>query len=229
MKDVDFERFLNEPIYASDFQYMIGDIEDFLDFYESNIEWLYKVELQSIRKRTELKEFPLGYGEHLEENAGHRFKVSLPLRVRYGAVIGLTTSVEWAVRFLVKRLREPVGKRPQGCNETVHNLFELHRSAGVGKTDTVSDYEALVCIRNCIAHSAGIEEHYQFRDQLLKAVSRLSGFTLDNWHFFGRHVCIEKGALNPYVKSMGGFVTLLYKAAHEQGLFGDELETSTSG
>jgi hypothetical protein len=104
----------------------------------------------------------------------------------------------------------------------VHALFELQQRTGVGNANLVKDYEALVCVRNCIAHSAGIEEHYEFRDQLAAAVNRLTGFTLDNWHFFGKHVCIERGALNPYVRKIGELIAALHKAAHERGLLHDD-------
>ena len=218
MPDIDLERLLNEPIYTLDFQYMIGDVEEFLKFSENNIEWQYRRELQDIHRKTETEEFPAEYKKHLETNAEHRFKVSLPLRVRYGAVVALTTSVEWSVGFLVKRLKKPVRKKPEGRNGTVHMLLELQQRTGVGITDIVRDYEALVHVRNCIAHSAGIEEHYRFRDQLAEAVNRLAGFALDNWHLFGKHVCIEKGALNPYVRRMSELIVSLHKAANEQGL-----------
>ena len=46
MSDIDLDRLLNEPTYAWDFQYMIGDVEDFLDFSESNIAWQHRRELQ---------------------------------------------------------------------------------------------------------------------------------------------------------------------------------------
>jgi hypothetical protein len=218
MLDVDLERLLSEPIYAFDFQSMIGDVEDFLDFSENNIDWQYRRELQDISHRVEAEEFPQGYKEHLEANAEYRFRVSLPLRVRYASVVALTTSVEWAVGYLMKRLKVPLSKRPSGCNGTVHGLLELQRRTDVGSVERVRDYEALVQVRNCIAHSAGIEERYKFRGQLAAAVDRLSGFSLGHWHFFGRHVCIEKGALNRYVQQMGELIVALHKAAHEQCL-----------
>ena len=224
MPDADLERLLNEPIYALDLQFMIGDVLDFLDFSESNIEWLYRRELLVISKRAEVEEFPCGYREHLETNAEHRFKVSLPLRVRYGAVIALTTSVEWSIRFILEGLKVSVGKKPKNCNETVHALFVLQQRTGVESAVLVKDYQALVWVRNCIAHSAGIEEHYKHRDKLPAAVNRLTGFTLDNWHFFGKHVCIEKGALNHYVQRMGELIVALHKAADELGLLRDDTQ-----
>jgi hypothetical protein len=137
-------------------------------------------------------------------------------------VIGLTTSLEWSIHLLVQRFKVSLSKKPTGRNKTVHALFELQRRTGVESADLVLDYEALVHVRNCIAHSAGIEEHYKFRDELAAAVNRLIGITLDNWHFLGRHVCIERGALNPYVQKMGELIVALHRAAHEQDLLKDD-------
>jgi hypothetical protein len=95
--DFDPKKFLDTPIYAFDFQFMIGDVKDFLEFSESNIDWQCRRELQAIAHRNDLDDFPQGYRENLESGAEHRFKVSLPLRVRYGALLALTTSVEWSV------------------------------------------------------------------------------------------------------------------------------------
>lgn len=221
MVGINLEPLLNEPIYASDFQSMIGDVEDFIDFSEANIDWQYRRELQAIGRKAEIEEFPDGYREHLETNAEHRFKVSLPLRVRYGAVIALTTSVEWAVGFLVKRLKEPLAKTSDGQNFTVNALFQLNDSTSLGKVEVVQDYEAIVHIRNCIAHSAGIGEHYRHRDRLPAAIARLTGFSLANWHCFGTHICIDRGALNPYVRDMGNMIVAIHKTVHEQGLLHD--------
>ena len=116
MPDIDLDRLMNEPIYAFDFQFMIGDVQDYLDFSENNIEWQYRSELQSIRRRAEAGDFegtPHGYREHLETNAEHRFKVSLPLRIRYGALLALATAVEWSVTYLAQHLIEPVGTEPK--------------------------------------------------------------------------------------------------------------------
>ena len=218
MPNIDIERLTNEPIYAFDFQFMIGDIGDFLDFSEINMEWQYRRELLSIKRQAEAEEFPNGYREHLETNAEHRFKVSLPLRVRYGAVIALATSVEWSVGFLTKKLNNPLTPKPKKRNETVHALIELNTRTGSNKSDVVSDYETLIHIRNCIAHNAGIVQHYRHHEDLATSIARLRGFSLDNWHFFGKHVCIERGALNPHIDAMGQLIVILHKACHEKGL-----------
>jgi len=195
---------------------MIEDLEGFLDFSESNMERQYRRKLQAIQREPEDKDFPR---EYLESDAEHRFKVSLPLRVRYGAVIALTTSVEWSVNFLVKQLKEPTGVKLHNYKEIVHAMRELDKRTKIGKTEVVSDYEALVYVRNCIAHNAGLEEHYRHPDKLRDAVKRLTGFTLARHPFLkGNHICIEKGALNPYIRQFSEFIVELYKAMYHQGL-----------
>ena len=47
MPDIDPEKFLNTPIYDFDFQFMIGDVKDFLEFSENNIDLQYQRELQA--------------------------------------------------------------------------------------------------------------------------------------------------------------------------------------
>jgi hypothetical protein len=222
MTNVDLEKLLNEPFYAFDFQFMIGDVEGFLDFSESNIQWQFRREIQDIRRRAEIEDYPREYIEHLEANAEHRFNVSLPLRVRYAAMVALITSVEWSVNFLVRGLKTPISKKRCSRNQTVYQLLELEDRVGLGAADTVFDFEALVQIRNCIAHSAGVDEHYKYRRDLLAAIDRLSGFRLENKHFFGKHIWIDNGALNPYMRKMDALIVSFHKAVHERDfLHGD--------
>jgi hypothetical protein len=173
--DFDLQKFLEAPIDAFDFQFMIGDVKDFLEFSESNIGWQYRRELQAIDHRKDLDDFPTGYRDHLEQNAEHRFKVSLPLRVRYGALLAFTTSVEWAVGYLNKCAASPVADDRDRTNLTVKTLREFAARAGIDASAVIDDYEALVQIRNCIAHSAGIVETYRFKEALPSAVARIDG------------------------------------------------------
>ena len=223
MPNFDLERLINEPIYAFDFQRMIGDVADFLDFSEINIELKYRQELQGIHKSDENGELPSEYREHLEENAKYRFEVNLPLRVRYGAVLALITSVEWSVSILEQRLKQPISynNKPKGCNETVHVLTELQNRTGKRSTEVVEDYKALVNVRNCIAHTSGIEKMYKHRSELVEAINRLTGFSLDNWDFLGKQVCIQKDALTPYIEKICDFIVKCHESAEAKGLSRD--------
>lgn len=213
----DLQRFLDTPIEAFDFQFMIGDVKDFLEFSESNIDWQYRRELQAIAHRKDIVDFPPGYRDHLEQNAEHRFKVSLPLRVRYGAVLAFTTSVEWAIGYLNKCAVSPAPDLRDGTNFTVKILRDFSSRASVDAEAAIDDYEALVQIRNCIAHSAGIIENYRFKNELPAAVSRIGGITIANWHFFGDQICIERGALEPHLDRAAELVVALHSAMRGRG------------
>ncbi len=224
MPDIDPEKFLNTPIYDFDFQFMIGDVKDFLEFSENNIDLQYQRELQAISHRKNWDESPSGYREHLEQNIDHRFRVSLPLSIRYGAVLALTTSVEWSVKHLNKQALEPIKDKTNKEDETniVKVLKELAARARLSAQPTIDNFEALVYVRNCIAHSAGILETYRHKKALPSAVARLHGFSLTDWHIFGDHVCIERGALNPYIDQMRELVINLHRTMHEKGLCSHE-------
>lgn len=218
MADFDPQKFLEAPIEAFDFQFMIGDVKDLLEFSESNIDWQYRRELQAIAHREDVCDFPLGYRDHLEQNAEHRFKVSLPLRVRYGALLAFTTSVEWAVGLLNKYAVSPVPDFRDGANLTVKILREFAALACVDGAAVIDDFEALVQVRNCVVHSAGLVETYRHKHDLPAAVSRLDGITLANWHFFGDQVCIERGALEPHMDRAARLVVDLHSAMRKGGL-----------
>jgi len=218
MSRFDPERLLTEPIYALNFQVMVGDLEDFLDTSERNIEQQYHLQCAEIQRKAETEDLPDGYREHLQVNAQHRFKVSLPLRVRYGALVGLTTTVEWAMQALNESLCSPLDKSRSNQNPTVHALTELNARTRLGLDEPVHEYDALVQIRNCITHAAGIVKYYRYPQKLTTAIRRLEGFSIDSWHFIGQHVCIQRGALNRYIDRTGQLVVAIHRACYEQGL-----------
>ncbi|MDE0154949.1 MAG: hypothetical protein OXS28_05010 [Gammaproteobacteria bacterium] len=208
----DPQAFLNTPIHAFDFQVMIGDIIDFLEFSENNIEWQLRRELQEIRRRDELEGFPPGYREHLEENAEFRFGVSLPLRVRYAAVISLVTSVEWSMRHLVKHFKVPNCK-----NETIRCMMKgLQDFTRIQRNEDITVFEDILQVRNCIVHSAGLLRDDKYSDEISASVRKLDGFSLENRHFLGTHVYIQRGALNPYAERMKQLVIELRDCGNRQ-------------
>lgn len=219
MADFDLQKFLDTPIEAFDFQFMIGDVKDFLEFSESNIDWQYRRELQVIAHSKDYDDSPPDYRYHLEQNVEHRFKVSLPLRVRYGAVLAFTTSVDWAIGYLNKCAVSPVPvpDRKDKTNLTVKILRDFSVRGSVDAGAVIDDYESLVQIRNCIVHSAGIVETYRYKKDLPAAISRIDGITLANWHFFGDQVCIERGALEPHIDRAAKLVVTLHSAMRERG------------
>ena len=83
----------------------------------------------------------------------------------------------------------------------------------------IDDYEALVKIRNCIVHSAGVVATYEHKHDLPNAVARIKGISLANWHFFGDQICIERGVLESYIDLTSVLVVELHAKMREQGLF----------
>lgn len=77
MPFLDLDPQIDVPIYdflfSMGFSTMIGDIKDYLDISERNIESMYRAELQSIKHREDSEDLPPGYITSLESNAEHRF------------------------------------------------------------------------------------------------------------------------------------------------------------
>ena len=216
MSQTDIDRILDMTFDAMDFQFMIGDVKDFLTFSEENIAWQHQRELQSLSLRTDLKDDP-EYRDHLEQGADHRFQVSLPLRVRYSAVLSFVTSVEWSVAYLNRSLKIPVMSKKDGVNETVKILRNMSSKVAVASDDVLADYEALVKLRNCIAHAGGIVDSYEYKDDIPSAAARIKGITLESWHFFGPQICIARGALDAPIERTAEFVFALHKELREKG------------
>ena len=194
---------------------MIGDVIDYLDFSETHIEWQLRLKLQEIRRRDKVEDFPPGYRQHLVENAEFRFGASLPLRVRYSALISLVTSVEWSIGHLVKHLDVSVPKT-KNENETIRSMKSLQDLTDLQRNEDIRTFEDLVRVRNCIAHSAGLIEDDKYPEQVAESVQRLDGFSLENWHFIGPHVCIGRGSLNPYAEMLKQLVVELHKGGNRQ-------------
>ncbi len=110
-------------------------MKDFLEFAENNIDLQYQRELQEIAQRKDWDQFPPDYceREHLEGGINHRFRVSLPLRIRYGALLAFITSVEWSVKLLSMNALSLVPEKRGNPNHTVmvfskHPLILFHET-----------------------------------------------------------------------------------------------------
>lgn len=204
------QEFLNRPIYALDFQIMIGDVVGFLDFSESNIESQFHLEMQAILTKVTPEDRSTGLVEHLEDNAKFRFQVALPLRLRYAVVIALVTSIEWSVHLLVKQYDVEVPSKPKRESRTIREIRKLQTVAGMEGEEEIRIAKDLVQIRNCIAHSAGLIRYDKRAEDTRSSVDRLDGFSLEKMHFLGEHVYIEKGALDPYAKKLEQLVVDLH-------------------
>lgn len=193
MATFDPDQFLNMTMDALDFQFMIGDVRDFLEFSENSISLQYKQEVAAHEHLDFGDDHEYEY--HLAQGIEHRFLISLPLRVRYSALISFVTSVEWSMKYLKKATGPLVGPKPQGTNEAVHVLSALCNVVKLDARDVITTYEALVTLRNCIVHTGGLVDSYQYKADLPAAVASVPGVTLESWHFFGPQVCIARDAL----------------------------------
>lgn len=202
--------FLNRPMYALDFRIMIGDVVDFLDFSERNIESQFQLELQAIPKMVAPEDRSTGLVEHLENNANFRFQVALPLRLRYAVVVALVTSIEWSVRLLVKKFNVEVPSKPNSESKLIRRIRGLQVVAGMECEEEIRIVKDLVQIRNCIAHSAGLIRHDGRSEDIRSSVNRFDGFSIEKKHLLGEQVYIEKGALNPYADKLEQFVVDLH-------------------
>ena len=193
MATFDPDQFLNMTMDALDFQFMIGDVRDFLEFSEDSIALQHKQEVAAHEQQDFGDDHE--YEHHLAKGIEHRFLISLPLRVRYSALISFVTSVEWSMKYLKKATGPLVGAKAQGINEAVHVLSTLCNVVKHDARDVIATYEALVTLRNCIVHTGGIVEGYQYKDDLPAAAAAVPGVTLESCYFFGPQVCIARSAL----------------------------------
>ncbi|AOZ49729.1 hypothetical protein [Chromobacterium vaccinii] len=220
MEDFDAEKLLNTPIEAFDFSVMIGDVLDLLEFAEENLSKQYQAALEALA-RHDLSGSPSEYKDSLEANLNHRFQTSLPLQLRYGALIGFVTTVEWAALRLNEAAITPAPTKAKKDNESAHLLRHFTREAGIDAEHMLQNYEALVHVRNCIAHRAGLHATYKHGESLCNEIKRLSGIYFGNWHFLGDQICIERGALTPYMHQMADFLPKLHASLRAKSMLTD--------
>jgi hypothetical protein len=225
MTDFNLDALFSQVHYAWPFRVMLGDIRDFLDVSEHNIEWQLLVERQSIRRR-ELDSFRFdddnlsqSHKDHLIENAEHRFTVALPMQIRYAALQALTNTIEWAARYFQSQWKPPLPNSLRNREVTATLLLQhFATTISLAKDDILADYSNLVVVRNAIAHNAGIVRTYIKPKVLKKAVDDLNGFSIANWHFLGECVQIDQGALESYIDGLSQLLEDIHKAADEAGL-----------
>lgn len=217
MAAFDHKEFLNRKHFALSFRALISDVEDFVEFSENNIEWQRRTAIQTIQRTSDLDGFPEGYLDHLVANAEHRFTTSLPMRLRYAALVSLVTTVEWEGRVLGDYANFSIRKKPDRTNETVHILRSFETELSLGADAAIDDYEHLVHVRNAIAHNAGVAPGYKYESEFRTAVTLLRGFSVTNWHFVGDCVKIERGALPPYIRVMADLLPAIWEAADTKG------------
>ena len=162
----DAEAFLNQPIHAWDTLTLLGDIEDFIDFSEANIDWQLKRELRRLKAEhmeviVDDPNMDAQYKDQQIEGAEYRFSVSLAQRVHYSALTALITSIEWSMLALRRRAQFAVPDKPEKVSEVVHlvSVFSSKAQQNLGEEQAL--LSMLVQVRNCIVHSSGFIETYK--------------------------------------------------------------------
>lgn len=220
---IDIEAFKNQTFYGLDVLSMLGDIEDFIDFSESNIEWQKRRELR--RTEQECSEiqfddsrFAAQYHDHRIESVIYRFDVSLIQRVRYAALASLITTFEWLLISLKNTVTFSVPKKPDGKNEAVHLLEAFNEQGSLGLSSQIKTLETLTQVRNCVIHSAGLLSNYKHGPALREALSNHPGLKISNINFLGKGIEIEFGYLQDVIENAKQWLPSMLKTMHEKGL-----------
>jgi hypothetical protein len=222
-KQIDLTTLLNQTFFGLDTLSMLGDIEDFIEFSESNIGWQKHRELRRAEQECndtgfEDPHLEAQYRDQMLEGVQFRFEVSLTQRVRYAALVSLITTIEWVLIALKKQAAFDFPKTPDKKNEAVHILSVFNAKASLGLEQKIASLETLVFIRNCIVHAAGLLASYKHAAELRQSLSALAGVKVSNQNFLGDGVEIEPGFLEGIIRDARLWLPDVEKAASEQGL-----------
>lgn len=220
---LDINSFLDQTLFGLDTLTMLEDVEDFIEFSESNIGSQKHRELRRAEQECNDADFD---APHLEaqyryqtlEGVEYRFEVSLKQRVRYAALIALITTIEWVLLALKKRAAFEFPKKPEKKNEAVHALSVFDEMAAISLGRRIDLLESLSQVRNCIVHAAGLLASYQYELELRQKLGGLSGIKVSNLNFLGDSIEIEAGFLEGVIKDMRDWLPDVEKALLEQGL-----------
>ena len=135
---VDFNNLLDQTFFGLDTLTMLGDVEDFIEFSESNIRWQKHRALRRAVQECNDTEFDdphleSQYRDQTLEGVEYRFEISLKQRVRYAALIALTTTIEWVLLALKRRAAFKFPKKPETKNEAVHALLVFNEKVAISR------------------------------------------------------------------------------------------------
>lgn len=218
----DLNAFLDQTIFGLDIQTMLGDVEDFIEFSESNMEWQKHRELRRAERECEEEEFDdpsIGaqYRDQALEGVEYRFEASLKQRVRYAALTALITTVEWCLISLKNRASFDFPKKPNSKNEATHILSIFNDKMTLELEEKIQFFENLVQTRNCIVHAAGLLGSYRYESQLRQSLDTLHGMKASSINFLGEGIEIEQGFLESAIEDFRQWLPNLEKTALQHG------------
>lgn len=89
---------------------------------------------------------------------------------------------------------------------------------GQDVAEHIKEFELLTKVRNCVVHSAGRIETYEFRDELRRSLDGHYGLKLSNVSFMGEGIEIGAGYLQGFIAQAKRWLPALEKTMHQQGL-----------
>jgi hypothetical protein len=222
-KPIGLEALLNLTFFGLDTISMLGDIEDFINFSENNIDWQKRRELRCAESECAKEQFDdprdaAQFHAQTIDGVTYRFEVSLAQRVRYAALVSLITTIEWVLISLKNRATFDIPEKPNGKSEAMHFLDTFNQAASVGLTSEIQTIETLVQIRNCIVHAAGLLASYKYGNELRQNISACHGVKVSDINLLGESVEIEQGYLQCVVEGIKRWLPNLEMVMDEKGL-----------
>lgn len=219
---IDFDTLLDQTFFGLDTLTMLGDVEDFIEFSESNIGWQKHRELRRAEQECNNTEFDephleAQYRDQTLQGVEFRFEVSLTQRVRYAALVALITTIEWVLLALKQRTSFTFPKTPDKKNEAIHVLSVFNEKADLALEREILSLEALIYIRNCIVHAAGLLASYKHETELRQRLASMTGIKVSNINFLGEGIEIETGFLEGAIKEVRVWLPNIEKVISERG------------
>jgi len=219
---IDPNAFLDHTFFGLDTLTMLGDVEDFIEFSESNIGWQKHRELRRAERECNNAEFEdprleAQYRDQTLEGVEFRFEVSLTQRVRYASLTALITTIEWALLALKKRASFAFPRTPDKTNEAIHVLSVFNEKAALSLEQEILSLETLIYVRNCIVHAAGLLASYKHEIELRQRLATLTGVKVSNINFLGDGIEIETGLFEGVIKNVRHWLPNVEKALLAQG------------
>ena len=222
-KPIDLEALLDKTFFAIDTLSMLSDIEDFIDFSESNIDWQKRREIRHAETACTDEHFDDPREEaqfHSQTIDGvlYRFEVTLVQRVRYATLVSLITTIEWVLLSLKKRTAIKIQRKPNGTSDAVHLLSQFNQAASAGLSSEIQVIETLVQVRNCIVHAAGLLASYKHGLELRQRLSTYNGILVSDINLLGDAIEIEQNHLQRLVEDVKRWLPNLENAMQAKGL-----------
>ena len=222
LKHLDLMALLDQTFFGLDTLSMLGDIEDFIEFSESNIGWQRNRELRRAEQECDETEFddPQDEGQYRDqmlEGVKFRFDVSLTQRVRYAALVSLITTIEWVLLALKERTSFKFPERPDGKSEAIHVLSVFNSKASLGVEKEIIFLETLIHIRNCIVHAAGLLGSYKHGVLLRQTLESFEGVKVSDLRFLGDGIEIESAFLETVIAKVRVWLPNVEKGVSQKG------------